>query len=62
MAINCLHSHSLVHGAVSAESLWVVSQNGETDGDNFMGGIKAILTEFNFGQNVVCFDLYIHRM
>jgi hypothetical protein len=53
MAICCLHSHSVVHGAVSADSVWVLCQNEETGDGGFMGGVKAVLTDFNFSQNVM---------
>lgn len=51
-AINSLHAHTMVHGSVSVESVWVVPESDKM-GDNLMGGVKGVLTEYDFAQPVV---------
>lgn len=42
----------MVHGSVSVESVWVVPESDKM-GDNLMGGVKGVLTEYDFAQPVV---------
>ena len=53
-ALCCLHAHSLIHGSVSVDSVWVIPQGDEINDNEYVGGVKGLLTEFNFAQPVVC--------